>query len=201
MHVIGLTGGVGSGKTVVAHKLAEITGAQVLLADELGHLVMEKGEKGYQEIIQTFGAEILDEQGRISREALAGIVFAEEGKLQKLNQIIHPAVKEYIRDYIEEHRAEEGVLVLETAIMFETGCDALCDEVWYVYVPEEIRMERLAKNRGYSREKSRSIMKQQLLEQEFRSRCKRVVCNDGNLEMLGQNLRQLISDEFCVKIF
>lgn len=201
MYVIGLTGGVGSGKTVVAHRLAEITGAQVLLADELGHLIMEKGEKGYQEIVQAFGEEILDEQGKISREALAGIVFAEEEKLQKLNQIIHPAVKAYIRDYIEERREEEGFLVLETAIMFETGCDMLCDEVWYVYVPEEIRMERLAKNRGYSREKSQSIMKRQLLEREFRSRCKRTVCNDGNLEMLGQNLRRLLSDEFGMKIF
>lgn len=201
MYVIGLTGGVGSGKTVVAHGLAEITGAQVLLADELGHLIMEKGEKGYQEIVQAFGEEILDEQGKISREALAGIVFAEEEKLQKLNQIIHPAVKAYIRDYIEERREEEGFLVLETAIMFETGCDMLCDEVWYVYVPEEIRMARLAKNRGYSREKSQSIMKQQLLEREFRRRCKRTVCNDGNLEMLGQNLRRLLSDEFGMKIF
>lgn len=201
MYVIGLTGGVGSGKTVVAHGLAEITGAQVLLADELGHLIMEKGEKGYQKIVQAFGEEILDEQGKISREALAGIVFAEEEKLQKLNQIIHPAVKAYIRDYIEERREEEGFLVLETAIMFETGCDMLCDEVWYVYVPEEIRMERLAKNRGYSREKSQSIMKRQLLEREFRRRCKRTVCNDGNLEMLGQNLRRLLSDEFGMKIF
>lgn len=196
MYVIGLTGGVGSGKTVVAHKFAEITGAHVLLADELGHLVMEKGEKGYLEIVRVFGKEILDEEEKISREALAGIVFTDEGQLQKLNQIIHPAVKEYIQDYVEEHRAEEGFLVLETAIMFETGCDTLCDEVWYVYVPEEIRMERLAKNRGYSREKSQSIMKQQLSEREFRRRCKQTVCNDGNLEMLEQNLRQLISDEF-----
>ena len=196
MYVIGLTGGVGSGKTVVAHKFAEITGAQVLLADELGHLVMEKGERGYLEIVRVFGEEILNEEEKISREALAGIVFADEEQLQKLNKIIHPAVKEYIQNYLEEHSTEEGFLVLETAIMFETGCDTLCDEVWYVYVPEEIRMERLAKNRGYSREKSQSIMKQQLSEREFRKRCKRTVCNDGNLEMLEQNLRKLISDEF-----
>lgn len=196
MYVIGLTGGVGSGKTVVAHTLAEITGARVLLADELGHLVMEKGEKGYQEIVRTFGEEILDEQGKVNRETLAGIVFADEGKLEMLNQIVHPAVREYLRNDIEKRRAEEGFLVLETAIMFETGCDTLCDEVWYVHVPEEIRMERLAKNRGYSGEKSRSIMKQQLSEREFRRRCKRVICNDGNLEALERNIRQLISDEF-----
>lgn len=196
MYVIGLTGGVGSGKTVVAHTLAEITGARVLLADELGHLVMEKGEKGYQEIVRTFGEEILDEQGKVNRETLAGIVFADEGKLGKLNQIVHPAVREYLRNDIEKRRAEEGFLVLETAIMFETGCDTLCDEVWYVHVPEEIRMERLAKNRGYSGEKSRSIMKQQLSEREFRRRCKRVICNGGNLEALERNIRQLISDEF-----
>jgi len=201
MYVIGLTGGVGSGKTVVAHKLAEITGAKVLLADELGHLAMEKGEKGYQEIVRVFGDGILDEHGKICREALAGIVFAEEEKLQMLNQIIHPAVKEYVRGCIEEHRAEEGFLILETAIMFETGCDALCDEVWYVYVPEKMRIERLAKNRGYSGEKSQSIMKQQLSEGEFRRRCRRTVCNDGDIEMLVQKLKQLLSDEFGMEIF
>lgn len=194
MYVIGLTGGVGSGKTVVAHKLAEITGAQILLADELGHLVMRKGEKGYQEIVRVFGKEILDEQGNICREALAEVVFAEEEKLQELNQIIHPAVKEYIRSYIEERRREDSFLVLETAIMFETGCDVLCDEVWYVYVPEEIRMERLAKNRGYSDEKSQSIMNQQLSGEEFRRRCSRTICNEGDMELLEQRLRQLAQD-------
>lgn len=188
MYVIGLTGGVGSGKTVVAHKLSELLEAETLIADELGHLVMEKDTKGYHEIVKTFGEEILDEQGAISRERLSAIVFSDNEALKRLNGIIHPAVKEYMREYIEQRKEEEGYLILETAIMFESGCDGLCDEIWYVYVPVEVRMERLAKNRGYSEEKSKSIMEKQLLEEEFRRRCKREVRNDRTLEELEREL-------------
>lgn len=191
MYVIGLTGGVGSGKTVVAHRLAEIANAGLLIADELGHLVMEKGTKGYQRIVDTFGESILDRQGEIDRRSLSEIVFEKAEFLEKLNQIIHPAVTEYLRTYIAERKGQEGYLILETAIMFETGCDELCDEVWYVYVPPEIRLERLAMNRGYSEEKSLAIMKKQLQEEEFRRRCKHEVRNDGSIQELEERLQNL----------
>lgn len=193
MYVIGLTGGVGSGKTVVAHKFAELAKADMLIADELGHLVMEKDTKGYHKIVEAFGEEILDEQGAISRERLSAIVFSNHEALKRLNEIIHPAVKEYMREYIAQRKDKEGYLILETAIMFESGCDALCDEVWYVYVPVELRMERLKKNRGYSEEKCRSIMNKQLLEEEFRRRCKHEVRNDGSMEALEQELRSVFA--------
>lgn len=194
MYVIGLTGGVGSGKTVVAHKLAGLLKAELLIADELGHLVMEKGSKGYDEIVKVFGREVLDEQGTISRERLSEIVFSDDEALKRLNGIIHPAVKEYMREYIEQRKDRDGYLVLETAIMFESGCDVLCDEIWYVYVPVDVRMERLAKNRGYSVEKSKSIMEKQLMEEEFRRRCKREVRNAGTLEELEKELLSCIKN-------
>lgn len=193
MYVIGLTGGVGSGKTVVAHKLAELAKAELLIADELGHLVMEKDTTGYYEIVKAFGKEVLNEQGAISREHLSAIVFSDSEALKKLNGIIHPAVKEYMKDYIAQRKEKDGYLILETAIMFESGCDALCDEVWYVYVPAKVRMERLKENRGYSEEKSRSIMEKQLLEEEFRRRCKREVRNDGTMEALEEELRSVFT--------
>ena len=123
MYVIGLTGGVGSGKTVAAGRLADIADAELLIADDLGHLVMEKGKRGYQEIVGTFGSNILDGQGEIDRRKLSELVFGDSEQLEKLNRIIHPAVKSYLKDYIDKRRAQEGILVLETAIMFETGCD------------------------------------------------------------------------------
>lgn len=191
MYVIGLTGGVGSGKTEAAHRLAELAGAEMLIADELGHLVMEKGTAGYHRIVEEFGTGILDETGAVSRERLAEVVFSDEKELQRLNRIIHPAVKEYLAAYIAERREQTGYLVLETALMFETGCDALCDEVWYVYVPAGIRAARLAENRGYTEEKSLAIMEKQLKEEEFRRRCRREVCNSGSLAELEAKLREL----------
>ncbi len=192
MYVIGLTGGVGSGKTVAAGRLADIADAELLIADDLGHLVMEKGKRGYQEIVGTFGSNILDGQGEIDRRKLSELVFGDSEQLEKLNRIIHPAVKSYLKDYIDKRRAQEGILVLETAIMFETGCDELCDEVWYVYVPPEIRIERLAAGRGYPEEKSQAIMERQLAEDEFRKRCRHELWNGGSLEELEEGIKKLL---------
>jgi len=192
MYVIGLTGGVGSGKTVAAGRLADIADAELLIADDLGHLVMEKGKKGYHEIVGAFGSNILDVQGEIDRMKLSELVFGDSKQLEKLNRIIHPAVKSYLKDYIDKRRAQEGILVLETAIMFETGCDELCDEVWYVYVPPEIRIERLAAGRGYPEEKSQAIMERQLAEDEFRKRCRHELWNGGSMEELEEGIKKLL---------
>ena len=190
MYVIGLTGGVGSGKTVAANILAEIAGAEVLIADELGHQVMKKGESGYQKIVECFGNGILDEQGEIIRNKLSSVVFSEAAALAKLNGIIHPAVKSYLEEYIGEHRKETGYLVLETALMFETGCDLLCDEVWYIYVPSPLRKERLASGRGYSEQKSNGIMRKQFSEEEFFKKCHCVIKNDGSFLELEHQLKE-----------
>ena len=192
MYVIGLTGGVGSGKTVAAGRLADIADAELLIADDLGHLVMEKGKRGYQEIVGTFGSNILDGQGEIDRRKLSELVFGDSEQLEKLNRIIHPAVKSYLKDYIDKRMAQEGILVLETAIMFETGCDELCDEVWYVYVPPEIRIERLAAGRGYPEEKSQAIMERQLEEDEFRKRCRHELWNGGSMQELEEGIKKLL---------
>ena len=192
MYVIGLTGGVGSGKTVAAGRLADIADAELLIADDLGHLVMEKGKRGYQEIVGPFGSNILDGQGEIDRRKLSELVFGDSEQLEKLNRIIHPAVKSYLKDYIDKRRAQEGILVLETAIMFETGCDELCDEVWYVYVPPEIRIERLAAGRGYPEEKSQAIMERQLEEDEFRKRCRHELWNGGSMQELEEGIKKLL---------
>lgn len=190
MYVIGLTGGVGSGKTVAADILAGIADAEVLIADELGHRVMKKGEPGYQKIAACFGSGILDENGEISRNKLSSLVFSEETALTKLNGIIHPAVKAYLEEYIGERREKAGYLVLETALMFETGCDLLCDEVWYIYVPSAIRRERLASGRGYSEQKSNGIMRKQFSEEEFFRRSDCAIPNDGSLSDLERRLRE-----------
>lgn len=192
MYVIGLAGGVGSGKTEVARCLKEQYGAKLLLTDELGHLVMEKGQEGYDRIVERFGVEILDETGQIDRNRLAQVVFEEEQARVDLEQIIHPAVHRYIRDYLEEHRDQDGLVVLESALFFESGCDAYCQEVWYVYVPKRIRIARLMQGRGYSREKCEAVIASQMGQRELLAHCQNVLLNDRGLSGIPVQIRHLI---------
>lgn len=199
MRVIGLTGGVGSGKSLAAQILQEECKAELLIADNLGHVAMEQGTSGYGQIIDRFGTKILLPDGSIDRNALAQEVFQEEQARHDLNQIIHPVVKAYIRDYIAERKAQEGIIILETAILFESGCEEFCDEIWYVHVSENVRRERLSADRGYSEEKTTAIMSKQLAEEEFYRRCQVVVENDGTIEELRENIRRKIRERYLEK--
>ncbi len=188
MYILGLTGGVGSGKTEAARLLQKLTGAELLLSDELGHLVMEPGQKAYEKIVEYFGAGILLPDGRIDRNRLSEVVFQAPEKLEALNHMVHPAVLSYMQDFILERKKKSGLLVIESAIMFESGCDRFCDEVWYIFVPEKVRVQRLMESRGYSEEKSAAIIKKQMEAEEYRRLCSREIINDGTLEELQERL-------------
>lgn len=189
--VIGITGGVGCGKSTVMKILQKEYGAKILIADDMGHLVMEKGHPAYDEICGQFGEGIINPDGTINREALSGIVYRDGEKLAVLNGIIHPYVKEEIRKKLLLWE-DEALVVLETAILFETGCDALCDEVWAVLAGREVRIARLMKSRGYTRKKAEGIMAKQLGEEQLRERCDRFIQNDGGPEMLEVQLREFM---------
>ena len=96
----------------------------------------------------------------------------------------------YVEEYIAGRKEQEGVIVLESALLFESGCDRLCDEIWYIFVSEEIRRERLAQSRGYSQEKITAILKRQMTEQEFADRSDVVIRNDGTMQELREQIRE-----------
>lgn len=194
MRVIGITGGVGSGKSHVAHRLQEMSGAKLLIADELGHVVMEKGKPAYDRIVEYFGDGILADGGEIDRAALAETVFQSDTAREALNQIIHPAVLQYIERFITERKEMDGLILLETALLYESGCERFCDEVWFVSVPQEERIRRLQRDRGYSASKAQAIMASQLSEEEFRVRADRVIDNAGDKDMLEEILRNMARD-------
>lgn len=194
MQVIGLTGGVGSGKSLAAELLRKISGAELLIADDLGHVAMEKDTVGYGRILDTFGHTILSGDGEIDRKKLGDMVFDDRERLMQLNQIVHPLVKEYLAGYIRERKERQGTIILENAIMFETGCDKLCDQVWYVWVPKQMRIQRLQESRGYSREKCEAIMAQQMQEEIFQRRCHRTIKNDDSVDALEEKLKRLWKD-------
>ncbi len=153
--IIGLTGGVGCGKSTVVKLLQKNYRSHAILTDDVAREQMLPGGIAYQRVVEEFGAGILAADGTVDRAKLAEIVFADSGALARLNALTHPPVTEYVLQQIEEEREKNRyqLLIIETALLIEGGYDAFCDEVWYVYATEEERRLRLKRSRGYSDEK------------------------------------------------
>lgn len=178
MKTIGITGGVGAGKSTVLGFLETAFQAVVCEADKVAHMLQEPGEVCYEEIIEEFGCSILAKDGKIDRKKLGSIVFLDEKKLQKLNRIIHPQVKAYIRKKKEEEKvAGTQIFVIEAALLIEDHYEEICDELWYIHTPDEIRRKRLKESRGYSDARIDGIMKNQKSEEQFRKACDVVIEN------------------------
>lgn len=183
MRVIGVTGGVGAGKSTVLEYLKEKYHAKVILADVVGHEVMEPGTDAYKQILQVFGSEILSADGRIDRKILGSVVFSDKERLQELNAVVHPEVKKEILKRIARSKAEgRKYTVVEAALFLEENYDAFCDETWYIYTNEEQRRERLKASRGYTDERIDQILGNQKTHEEFLSRCQFVIDNNGSAE-------------------
>lgn len=196
MKIIGLTGSVGSGKSTVGVLMEKNFSVKLRMTDNIGHLAMEPGQDSYQKIVEYFGTNILREDKSVDRNRLSGIVFSDTSKLEVLNNIIHPWVKSYLRRDIEEEQKLQhfSYYVIESAILFQTQLDSMCEEVWYVDAREEIRRERLKKNRGYSDEKVESIMRQQRENEQWKLHCDRVIENNRDeIWILAQLENYLVS--------
>lgn len=186
MKVLGITGGVGAGKSTVLAYLRERHGARVIQADEVGRLLQEPGQECYDRIVEAFGREILQEgrggQPPLDRAKLAAAVFSDDEKLARLNAIVHPAVKAYIIEEIEKEKqsGRAPFCVIEAALLLEDRYDLICDEIWYIYTETSVRVHRLAESRGYSEEKSRQIMGNQLADEEYRAKCNFVIDNSAD---------------------
>ena len=181
--ILGITGGVGAGKSTILAYLSEKYQARVIELDKAAHLCMQPGTDCFDRIVKNFGRKILAADGSICRPALSKIVFAERSMVEILNQIVHPAVKNYIREEIRKER-EKGsspFIVLEAALLLEDHYDEICDEIWYIYVDEKTREKRLASSRGYSEEKTKSILRSQLSDKRFRMACQFVVDNSSTI--------------------
>lgn len=200
MKVLGITGGVGAGKSTVLDYISKMYHARVIQADQVGHLLMSPGQVCYYRIAETFGSSILNGDQNINRSKLADIVFENSEKLQKLNRIVHPAVKEYIVNEIKKERAAGKVpfVVIEAALLIEDHYETICDEFWYVYTSDDVRRIRLKTARGYSDEKVKQIMKNQMRDNVFRQHCQFVVDNSSNIveNTYEQIDRGLIEHEF-----
>ena len=191
MITIGITGGVGAGKSTVLDFLEQEYQAYVMKADEIGHLVMEPGQSCYEPVIALFGKQVIKNDKTIDRRLVSDVVFSHPDMLEKLNHIIHPVVKEYIRRQLALKKEEgQRICVVEAALLLEDHYEEFCDTVWYIHTDSEIRIRRLMESRGYTREKSMSIIASQAPEEFFRAHTDYVVTNNADLEETWQQIRE-----------
>ncbi len=198
MKVIGVTGGVGAGKSTVLEILEEVYGAKPLLADEIGRELMEPGGACFFPVVEAFGKTVVRPDGMLDRGKIAGLVFGDDEALDRLNGIIHPAVRQEIEARLDRLREEErrnGVpvfAVIESAILLEAGYEDICKEIWYVYASKETRISRLMETRGYTRERCLKVMESQMEEGEFKRRASAILENDGSRKQMEIQIEKLM---------
>ncbi len=183
MKFIGITGGVGAGKSSILSYIRDHYPCEIYLADEVAHEVKKPGTACFQELIHILGEDVLDETGDIDKKRMAEKIFADEQLLERINGIVHPAVKDYLLEKLEEAKRSGKVKLffVEAALLIECGYGELVDEMWYVHARKSVRRKRLKESRGYSDEKIDQIMKAQLSEEAFRKGSDFVIDNGGEL--------------------
>lgn len=202
MYFIGITGGVGAGKTAILSYLEQKPGFRVMVADDIAHRLMRPGTECFSKILRAFGDEdIFEADGSLCSGKVAQVIFSDGTKRGVMNGIVHPAVKEYVLEQVrlEREKGELSFLFLEAALLIEEHYDAICDELWYISTSEDNRRARLKESRGYSEEKIQSIFESQLGEEEYRAACKVVIDNNGtkeeSLEQIEKALRRKADEQ------
>jgi len=191
--VIGITGGIGCGKSVVMEILKKEYGAAVILADTVGHDLMKPGAMNYNGILKHFGNEILSEDGQIDRKKLGAIVFSNQDHLTALNQITHPNIIKEIQNRIHSYLLNPDVpfVCLESAILLDTDLYKLCDKIMYVYADESVRIERLMAGRGYTKDYCKTVMAKQKDEGVYREKSHYVINNSGSVEDTKLKIKEI----------
>ncbi len=193
MKVLGITGGVGSGKSAVLSWLGSEYKAIVTQLDEVEKKLQKKGQECYEQIVEEFGSDILDGNGELDRIRLAETVFQDQEKLAKLNAIVHPKVKAWVQNDIAQKRKEGIALyVIEAALLPTAGYESICDEMWYIYAEEAVRRSRLKTARGYTEEKISQMIASQPSDQMFRNCCDHMIDNNGSLENTKKQIGELL---------
>jgi dephospho-CoA kinase len=186
-NIIGITGGVGAGKSAILEFLAQNYNARVIYSDIVANDIKKKGYPAYDELIMLLGEGILGDDGEIDKKKMAEAIFGDEKLLSKVNNILHPAVNTFIINIIDSER-EKGQLdfvFVEAALLIENGYKRIVDELWYVYASEDVRRVRLKESRGYWDQKIDDIFKNQLDEKTFRENADFVIDNSSSLDEMA----------------
>lgn len=184
MRLIGITGGVGAGKTEILSFIRQHYRCKIYLADEVARDLQMPGQSCYEAIVHLLGKGILHPDGSIDKGKMAARIFLEKDILQKVNAIVHPAVRQYLEDAVLK-AAQDGeteLFFIEAALLIENGYNDFVDEMWLIYASDAVRRVRLKKSRGYTDDKISQIMASQLTEEAFRKNSDFVIDNSNTLE-------------------
>jgi len=200
MIIIGVTGGMGAGKSRVLAHLEEKWNARTIRLDDISRELLARNGLCYEETIHIFGERIVKPDGNLDRALIAKMMFEDSQLRDRLNNLVHPAVKAQVRWIAEEMRQlDAGILVVEAALLIEGGYREICDELWYIYADEDIRRERLRESRGYTDERITGTFATQLTDEVFRSRVDFVVDNSGSFEdtarAIDSHLKEILANE------
>ncbi|MBP7176282.1 MAG: dephospho-CoA kinase [Thermoclostridium sp.] len=195
MLTIGITGGIGSGKSTAAQILKEY-GARVILADEIAKDIMEPHMPAWYRIVEHFGTGILEDTGRIDRKKLGELVFNNKQELLALNEITHSTVAERIKEILDEYRREQVKLaVVEAIVPIEHGFLDAVDTVWVVLASEPVRVKRIMKRNNFSRKEAVARIRAQMPDEKYKSIAKQIIYNDGTVDALRLTIRGLLANE------
>lgn len=184
MRVIGLTGGIASGKSLVSERLAEL-GAVVIDADKLGHETYRQGTETHRAVVEAFGRDIVGPDAEIDRRALGAKVFGDEASRRRLEEIVWPAIRRLAQERLDALRGQgTAVVVLEAAVLVEASWTDIVDEVWLVVALPDVVHARLAERNGLTAEQSKARIRAQLTNEERRPHAQVIIENNGSLEEL-----------------
>ena len=190
MKIVGLTGGISSGKSTVSSYLKQLK-IPVIDADEVARKVVEPNSQGAREIRKTFGSDVFEEDGSLNRQKLGSLIFSNAENRQKLDDLLQPLIKIMILDEIEEYRQKgENMIVLDLPLLFEKQYEELCEDIIVVYISKELQLERLMKRNQYTKQEALSRIDSQLSIEEKRKRATVLLDNQGTIQQLYHQVEQ-----------
>ena len=189
--IIGVTGGIGSGKSLVANILKE-NGCVVADADENTKVVLHRKEV-QQQLVEWWGAKVLDDNGNVDREFVASIVFNEENEINRLESLIHPLVRKLQEETFNNAPKDAIGLVIDAPLLMESGLDTLCDAIIFVDSPFETRLKRVVEHRSWNEEQLRKREASQIGLDTKRSSADHIIINDGDIAHIEQQATSVLS--------
>lgn len=194
MKTIGITGGVGAGKSTVLNYLLDNYNCDVIITDKVAKDMYTKDSKAYNMIVMLFGDEVLDSDKEIDKKRLADIIFSNANKRAALNSIIHPLVKQEVITRITENKIADkfDYTFVESALLLEEHYEKFCDEVWYIDASEDVRRKRLKESRGYSDEKIDNIFECQNNKERFLSQCDYCIDNGQSEQYTFEQIKKIL---------
>lgn len=195
MRVIGLTGGIGTGKSTASEYLRK-QGFSIIDADRISREIVEPGTLLLKELEKSFGSGIIKDDGTLDRKALAAIVFSDKEKKSRLDGLMHGHILDEIERKISESQSGEGRgIIVDAPLLFETGLEKKCDQVWLITADEKLRILRVCERDGMDPEEVRARIQNQMADEEKKERAHRIVDNSGSKEALLAQLAELIEAE------